>query len=625
MKMKPQVRTVELDRASLDEETRTVSLSFSSEEPVERFFGAEVLDHNPKSARLGRINSGANLLINHRMDDWAGKVEPGSVSIGPDRKGRARVRFSKSQRGQEIYEDIKDGILSQVSFMYRVHEMQEDKKDRVFRVTDWEPMEISLVTIPADASVGVGRSIEEDEKEVRIRRADDAVDVQAEKAAISNSQQETRMTDSTQGLAAPAEADKVAEALRFVENASAIDLERGRKRAIENLAKCNAIDSKIRDFWIGAGLSIEQVTDDLLKIKEERGRSNPESVAKLDLSSRELNQFSLRRAILACAEKDWGKAGFELECSRAIAEKMNKPPEATKFYVPFDVLQRQMPTQQRDLTVASAGGGGYLVETNNSGFIDILRNRSVAFNMGATRLSGLTGNVTIPRQSAAATAYWLANEGTQITESQQTFVQVALTPKTVGAYTEISRLLLLQSSPSAEGIVNSDLAAVCALAVDQAALSGSGGGGQPTGLVGTVGIGGVVGTSIDYAKVLEFQTDVASANVMPSRGGYVTTPTVAALLMQRARFSNTDTPLWQGNVWDGQVSGFKAMSSNQMAAGSMLFGDWSELVIGEWGVLEVEVNPYANFQAGIIGVRAMYTIDIGVRRPFAFSLATSIT
>jgi hypothetical protein len=100
---------------------------------------------------------------------------------------------------------------------------------------------------------------------------------------------------------------------------------------------------------------------------------------------------------------------------------------------------------------------------------------------------------------------------------------------------------------------------------------------------------------------------------------------VAALLMQRARFSNTDTPLWAGNIWNGQVSGFPGMSSNQLTAASMIFGDWQEAVIAEWGVLEVEVNPYANFQAGIIGVRAIYSMDVGVRRPFAFSRSTSIT
>ena len=189
----------------------------------------------------------------------------------------------------------------------------------------------------------------------------------------------------------------------------------------------------------------------------------------------------------------------------------------------------------------------------------------------------------------------------------------------------MSRLLLLQSSPSAEGIVTDDLAQVVAIGVDLAVLNGSGASGQPLGIIGTTGIGAVTGTSIAYAGVLNFQEDVAASNVMPIAGGYVTTPAVASLLMQRVKFSSTASPLWEGNLWDGTMAGFRAMSSAQVPTADMLFGDWQEAVVGEWGVLEVQVNPFADFKAGIIGIRAMYTVDVGVRRPFAFSLATSIT
>jgi HK97 family phage major capsid protein len=227
-------------------------------------------------------------------------------------------------------------------------------------------------------------------------------------------------------------------------------------------------------------------------------------------------------------------------------------------------------------------------------------------------------------QSGGATAYWVA-ENNAPTESQQTFGQLALSPKTVGAYTEVSRQLTLQSSPDAESLVMSDLADVVAIAVDLAALNGSGASGQPTGIINTGGIGAVTGTSLAYAGVLEFQTDVASGNALNGTCGYVTTPSVAALLMQRVKVASTYSPVWEGNVLDGTVTGFKAMSSNQMPAANMIFGDFSQVIIAEWGVLEVEVNPYTNFQAGIIGVRAMYSVDVGVRYAAAFSLATSIT
>jgi HK97 family phage major capsid protein len=501
---------------------------------------------------------------------------------------------------------------------------------------DWEPYENSLVTVPADPTVGVGREAE-------------GAPTQAQPAAVSTTETKTAEAHTAPWLTRRKQLAEIAEettTMPEVTNASAgvsaedtrivageqsragSEFEKQRISAIEKLCRANKIDESVRLHWVGTGQSIDEVAEDLLKIVEQR-QVNAKPVTDLGLSPREVRQFSLFRAVQAAADKNWTQAGFELECTREIAKRLQKMADPNTFFIPYDVMTRpvEVPVSRlsRDLTAASAGAGGYLVDTVNVGFIDILRNRSVAYRMGARRLPGLQGNVTIPRQSGAATAVWLANEASTITESAQTFQQVALSPKSVGAYTEISRQLLLQSSPGAEGLVTADLAAVTATAVDSGVISGSGGSGQPQGIIGTSGVGSVTGTSLAYAGVLEFQTDVAAANVMPAAGGYVTTPAVAALMMQRARFSNTDTPLWAGNVWDGTMAGFQAMSSLQLPTANMLFGDWSQVIVGEWGVLQVDVNPYANFQAGIIGIRAITSIDVALRYGAAFSLATSIT
>jgi HK97 family phage major capsid protein len=340
---------------------------------------------------------------------------------------------------------------------------------------------------------------------------------------------------------------------------------------------------------------------------------------RLGLSNKDKRKYSLRRAVLACAENNWSQAGFELECSRAVQSRTNKflsHPYA--FSVPIHDL-----FFERDLTVASGAAGGYLVETQNVGFIELLRNRTALLRLGATRLLDLVGSVTVPKQTAGATAVWLTNESSQISESAPAFGQVALAPKTVGAYVEISRQLLLQSDPSAEAMVANDLAKVVGLAVDGAGINGSGSGGEPTGILNTSGIGSVTGTSLAYAGIIDFQSDVGNALVPEC--AYLTTPTVAGLLMARQRFSNTDTPLWDGGMLDARMAGFRAMSTAGMPSATMIFGDFSQVVIAEWGDLEITVNPFTNFQAGIIGVRAMYSVDIGIRYPQAFSAATSIT
>lgn len=356
----------------------------------------------------------------------------------------------------------------------------------------------------------------------------------------------------------------------------------------------------------------------------QQAAANPRSMLEqLGISQREVRRYSLSRALLAVGT-DAKLVGYEAEVDQALRRQLGVQPRSTGgMLIPTGIALT------RDLTAGSASAGGYLVGTENIGasFIDLLRNKLVTVAMGATVMSGLRDNITIPKQTAAGTATWLANEASTITESQQTLGQVSMSPKNVGAYTEFSRQLLLQSNPSVDQMIANDLSKVVALAIDAAAINGSGASGQPTGIIGTAGIGSVTGTSLGLAGLIEFQTDVAGANAMldAKAVGYVTTPTVAALLKQRQAFAGTNSPLWEGNLAGGNILGMNAMSSAQMPAGSMLFGDWSQLLIGEWGMLEIASNPYANFQGNVIGVRAIQTVDVAVRVPGAFSYASSIT
>lgn len=607
MKLKPLARALELRADAFDKDKRTVRLSVSSENPVERWFGEEVLDHDPKSVRLSRFNDGASVLFNHRMDDVIGVVERAWIE---DKRLMADIRLARNARGEEIAGLIEDGILRNVSVGYRIHELLEKPKTSEFRAVDWEPYELSIVTIPADPSVGLGRAaqLEGAEYEVRIRSDEVSFPPQG------TSQRSTTMTDPVkQDAPAGATAD-----IQVIDNNNATQLERGRVAALQRLAEDYKVDGPTLQKWIGTGTSLNAASAEVVKLMADR--SNEEaSQSRLDLSRKEAARFSMMRAINAVLNKNWAKAGFELECSREIQQRTGRHVNEHTFFVPLEV-------QKRDLIVGTSTMGGFLVSTGNLGFIELLRNRSVLMNMGATRLSGLQGSVAVPRQSAAGTGYWLATEATAATESQLVIGQMTLVPKNVAGYTEISRQLLLQGSPDAEMLVMNDLAAVVALAVDSAGLTGTGTT-QPTGIVNTSGIGGVTITTgtVTYANVLEFQTDAAVANALTDRSGYVTTPAIAAILKQKARFSNTDTPIWQGNVLNGNIEGLRAMSSNQITAGQLLMGDFSSVVIGEWGTLEVEANPYANFAAGIVGVRAFYTVDVGVRYPGAFSLGTGIT
>ncbi|AHF05510.1 hypothetical protein MARPU_09550 [Marichromatium purpuratum 984] len=146
---------------AIDEDARTVEISFSSEAPVERWWGREILDHSPEAVRLERLLDGAPLLLDHDTSQQVGVIE--SARIDSDRIGRAQVRFSRSAKGEEVFQDVRDGIRTKASVGYLIHELvlehSSDEDGDTYRITDWEPLEASLVSIPADPAVGVGRSL----------------------------------------------------------------------------------------------------------------------------------------------------------------------------------------------------------------------------------------------------------------------------------------------------------------------------------------------------------------------------------------------------------------------------------------------------------------------------------
>ena len=593
-----QRRLQNLARGAVDEESRTVELAFASETPYERWWGVEVLNVEAASMRLGRLQTGANLLMDHDTRDVVGVVE--EVGVGADRVARAKVRFGRSARAQEVFQDVVDGIRSNVSFGYRIHEMAlESEKDGTptYRVTDYEPYELSLVSVPADATVGVGRNDAGDEQEITIRG------VQPHK--------ETKMEPQAMQPAAP-----VIPAAPVAPDYTA---ERQRIADIMAIAKRWSPDEALVQRAISEGVPSAQFGRIVL---DEVGKRSPVTSAgspDLGMSPTEVKRYSVLRAINAAATNDWSNAGLEREAHLAIEKRMGAS-RRNGIYVPLDV-------QKRDLTTAGATTGQRLVATDlrPQDFIELLRSRTRVMALGARMLSGLVGNVSIPKQTGAGTAYWLASESTAITESDQTIGQVTLSPKNVGGYTEISKQLTMQATPDVEMMVMDDLSNVLAIAIDAAAIAGTGASGQPTGITTTAGIGSVTGTTLGYAGLVEFQTDVAGSNALVDGCAYLTTPAVAGLLKQRQRFASTDTPLWGGSVSDGLIEGYMATSSTIVPAATMIFGDFSQVIIGNWGTLELEVNPYANFAAGIIGVRAWATVDVAIRQAGAFAVASSIT
>jgi HK97 family phage major capsid protein len=273
--------------------------------------------------------------------------------------------------------------------------------------------------------------------------------------------------------------------------------------------------------------------------------------------------------------------------------------------------------------VGSATAGGNLVGTNllAGSFIELLRNKMLLYNLGARQLTGLVGNIAIPRQSGAGTAVWETEATGNTSESAQTYDQVTMSPNEVSAYTEISHKLLLQATPGIEGLIQDDIARVLAIAIDLAGFHGSGGT-QPTGIAGTSGVGSVAGAGFGWDAIVEFETDVEVGNALNGSLAYVTDPTTRGLLKTRPKVSGYPEFLMDR---DGRLNTFPCFSSNQITAGAMFFGDFSQVLVGEWGSLELQVNPFIKDVEGLIRIVGRQAVDIGVRHGGAFSYSSTMS
>ena len=562
-------------------EERTYEFPFSSEFPVARYFGNEILSHEGESADLSRLNDGAPLLFNHNPERVIGVVERAYID-GNKRRGYARVRFSRNAFAQEILGDVKDGVLRNVSFGYSIDKMEE-RGSGDYVATAWSPYEISVVSIPADNTVGIGRSL--------VPTPDAA-------SAAPSPDPLPPMENTAPDLA--------------VVRAEAVEAERTR------ISSINALCTKHRMADLGqqlveSGRSIDEARAavlDKLNVPQETVNM---SAAEIGLSAQESRRFSFLRAINYLANPTDRSAreaaAFEIEASDAAAAKLGR--QSRGITIPQDVLRR-------DLNVGTASAGGNLVATDldAGSFIDLLRNASALDQAGATVLTGLTGNVAIPRQSGAGTAYWVAESGAP-TESQQTVDQVSLTPKTVAAFTDYSRRLMLQSSIDVENMIRTDLATVLALKIDLAGLYGTGSNSEPLGLKLTTGIGteDFAADAPTFAEVVALESDVATANALMGSPVYLMNAAMRGNLKTTKKDAGSGIFIME----NGEVNGYAGVLSNQVAANDLWFGNFADLIIGYFSGLDLMVDPYTHSTSGTVRVVAMQDVDIAVRHPESFT------
>ncbi len=586
--LKVNYRTIDLSRSEfVDEENRRVRIGVSSEEPVERSFGMEVLGHSAEDINMEFMESGrAPLLLDHDMTKQIGVIEEFKLDQTANRT-IAVVRFGRSALAEEVFRDVLDGIRMNISVGYRVDKLTRMKdKDEDYYRASWTPLEVSSVSVPADQSrlVGVGRSKEIAEK--------------AKVQIMSNEKQEINLDEVRSESAEAAKKE-------FARNS---------KEILDLAVKHNKRD--LAHQAISEGKSVEEFRGILLdNISNDTPLETPKDIG---LTEKETKRFSLLRAINAMANptdrRAQEAAKFEFEASEAAQRSYGQT--AQGIMLPDEVLRNW---NQRDL---SAGSDGDLIgqDYRAGDFIDVLRNNSAVMPL-ATMLNGLSGDVKIPRKTAAASAAFISSEGGAAGESELTVGNVSMSPKSLGAFTDITRQLMIQSSIDVENLVRNDLAASMAIAIDDAALEGSGSSGNPTGITNTSGINSVSLSSAaapTFAEMVSMETAVRVDNALLGDLAYIVHPTNYGTLKTTEKASNTA----QFVAVNDEINGYRAVVSPQLTANNYVFGNFNDLLIGMFGGLDIVVDPYTSSSSGTVRIVALQSVDVAVRHAVSFCAAS---
>jgi len=346
--------------------------------------------------------------------------------------------------------------------------------------------------------------------------------------------------------------------------------------------------------------------------------NKPLETAEIGMTDGERQEFSMIRMLNALANPQvrvaQEAAAFEFEACSAAAEKYGRSAKGT--VIPVDVMASW---GKRDL---SAGVDTNIVfdDTRPGSFIELLRNASSVMQAGATMLTGLQGDVKIPTKATASSTGWVSTEGGAVAESEPTFGQVSMTPKLVGGFTDVTRQMLQQASLGMEGLIRADLGAAIGLAIDLGGLEGSGSSGQPTGIKNTTGINAptsFAGVNPTRAEVIAMKTAVAEDNALMGNLAFILNATMAGALENTVVDSGSGRFVYEDN---GQMVGRRALLSNQVTAGDLYFGNFSDLLLGFWGGLDILVDPYTASTTGTVRIVAMQTVDVAVRHAVSFAV-----
>lgn len=538
-----QERSVLIKRDAIDADARTVDLAFATETPVGRWYGYEILDCNPKSVRLDRLRSKAPILVGHDGDDHVGVIE--SASMDSDRTGRVKSRYSRSARGEEIFQDIVDEIRTNTSVGYVIHAAILEKEEEgvaTYRITDWEPYEVSIVSMPADINSGVGRDLDSEpptkpQKETRTMKKcefcgtelADGVQCSCDQAVAKRQADADTRFNADRDKAVTQARDAELKRIKGIRDAGKQYSTRGGvELANELIDDANATVETFRERML-AKIDAEE--------KEKLSRANQDQShqrieAGLIYDKRSIYPF-MRGAgnVQKDAERSAFRAGQWARAvifGDAVAERYCK--------------DQGIELSKRVMTSDDNTAGGYLVPDELEMAIIDLRAEYGVLRRLARRYPMSSGTLGIPVRKTGTSAYF-PGQKTATAESDMGWGEVNLVAKDVSALTRLSNNLVEDAVIDIAAMVAEEHAYAFAVKEDSCLIDGD----------GTSAYGGIVGLK----ALLE----------------------VSGMAGIKTAASNSDTPQ---EIIEAEISGLMAKLPSYARMGSVFLSSpaFDELIFG---------------------------------------------
>ena len=605
-------------RAMSDEdgepEDNVLMFTLSSETPYERWWGVEVLDHSESAVDMSRLKNRAPFLWNHNASEYLGVIEDAYIE---EKKIHIKVRFSDRPFAKEKYADCKAGILCKTSVGYQPQDLKwTGEKDNLdtYLVTKWMPLEGSLVTIPADDSVGTKdldweKFLRCDASELRSVNILDLPDELLNKKNKPDGGTMTVVIENPND-AALQERNRISEIAAMGDKFKLSDLAR---KLIEDGTELSAARSEF--------------------IKNLPSSQKPIAAPALNLTKKEKERFSILK--IARASRDATvDLSFERSVSDAIALSTGMAPNG--FYVPMNELS----VKSQNITNPTQGGN--LVPTElSTNMIEFLTNATLVGNLGITIFSGLVGNYDVPEETNEFGWTWVG-ENEEAEAQTATTALIEFRNKTISSYSEITKNMLMQSDISVEDFVRRKLLIGIAKGIDAAAINGNGIK-QPRGILQTAGVNSVSlgndGAAITFDKMIDMRTKIAVDNALQGRIAYMTNSSVIGDLQKLKTtageylWKGTSTPMTE--IGRGFINQIPVYETQQMPSNltkgtgtnlsSIILADWSMLAMAMWGVLDIASNTQGKtFKSGGVEMVAFQTVDIKPLKKDSFCIINDV-